>query len=206
MCSSDLLEKGMDYGKLPHTVIIFVCTFDYFGERLPVYTFENRCIQLPTLSIGDESEKIFVNPDSNREGLDEDFIAFLDYLHGKINKNELVEEIEKAVEKARMHKEWEVEYMTRIRAQKEEGAGEWNELQAERASLEKQLAGLKQEKEQAAEEMEAAVKLETELAAEGQNVQETLKEQAQLEESASKTLTEAQMEAQAPALQFFHRP
>ncbi len=82
----------------------------------------------------------------------------------------------------------------RIRAQKEEGAGEWNELQAERASLEKQLAGLKQEKEQAAEEMEAAVKLETELAAEGQNVQETLKEQAQLEESASKTLTEAQME------------
>ena len=93
-------------------MIIFVCTFDYFGERLPVYIFENRCIQLPTLSIGDESEKIFVNSDSNREGLDEDFIAFLDYLHGKINKNELVEEIEKAVEKARMHKEWEVEYMT----------------------------------------------------------------------------------------------
>lgn len=106
------LEKGMDYGKLPHTVIIFVCTFDYFGERLPIYTFENRCTQLPTLSMGDESEKIFVNPDSSREGLNDDFNAFLDYLHGKMSGNELVGEIEKAVEKARMHKEWEVEYMT----------------------------------------------------------------------------------------------
>lgn len=106
------LEKGTDYGKLPHTVIIFVCTFDYFGERFPIYTFENRCTQLPTLSMGDESEKIFVNPDSSREGLDDDFNAFLDYLHGKMSGNELVGEIEKAVEKARMHKEWEVEYMT----------------------------------------------------------------------------------------------
>lgn len=62
--------------------------------------------------MGDETEKIFVNPDSDREGLTKDFNAFLDYLNGKINEDNLVGEIERAVEKARMHKEWEVEYMT----------------------------------------------------------------------------------------------
>mgnify|MGYP001028722425 FL=1 len=106
------LEKGMDYGDLPHTIIIFICTFDYFGKRLPIYSFENRCIQLPELIMGDETEKIFVNPDSDREGLSIDFNAFLDYLNGKINEDNLVGEIEREVEKARMHKEWEVEYMT----------------------------------------------------------------------------------------------
>ncbi|MDE7312419.1 MAG: Rpn family recombination-promoting nuclease/putative transposase, partial [Eubacterium sp.] len=106
------LEKGVDYGELPHTAIIFVCTFDYFKKRLPVYTFENRCAELPELRMGDASEKIFVNPESERDGLDEDFCAFLDYLHGIVTENGLVRELEEEVEKARAHKEWEVEYMT----------------------------------------------------------------------------------------------
>ena len=106
------LEKGADYGELPHTVILFVCTFDYFKKRLAVYTFENRCVELPELGMGDACEKIFVNPDSDREGLSEDLCAFLDYLHGRVTENGLVRELEEEVEKARAHKEWEVEYMT----------------------------------------------------------------------------------------------
>lgn len=107
------LERGTDYGELPHTVIIFICTFDYFKEQLPVYTFENRCAELPELRLEDAAEKIFVNPDSRREGIDVDFHAFLDYLKGKKQmENSLVAEIEEAVKKARENKEWEVEYMS----------------------------------------------------------------------------------------------
>ena len=50
--------------------------------------------------------------DSDRMGLSQDFCAFLDYLHGRVSDNGLVREIEQEVEKARAHKEWEVEYMT----------------------------------------------------------------------------------------------
>lgn len=106
------LESGMDYEKLPHTVIIFICTFDFFGKRLPVYTFENRCAQMPEVSMGDDAEKIFINPVSDREGLDSGLNAFLDYLEGKKSADGLTDEIEEAVERARQHKEWEVEYMT----------------------------------------------------------------------------------------------
>ena len=66
----------------------------------------------PQLGMGDEAEKIFINPHSTREGLDGEFAQFLDYLKGGKAKMGLTAEIEKAVEKARLHKEWEVEYMT----------------------------------------------------------------------------------------------
>lgn len=82
----------------------------------------------------------------------------------------------------------------RLLAQKEEGADEWNELQAQRAGLEKQIAGLRQEKEQAEQELDAAGMREAQIADESRSVQETLKEQAQLEGDILKTLTEARME------------
>ena len=46
------LEKGADYGELPHTVVIYVCTFDYFHARLPIYTFEDRCVEMESLRMG----------------------------------------------------------------------------------------------------------------------------------------------------------
>ncbi len=82
----------------------------------------------------------------------------------------------------------------RLLARKEEGADEWNELQAQRAGLEKQIAGLRQEKEKAEQELDAAGMREAQIADESRNVQETLKEQAQLEGDILKTLTEARME------------
>ncbi len=107
------LERGNDYGQLPHTAIIFVCTFDQFKKGLPVYTFQSRCVEMPGLQMGDAAEKIFVNPDSRRDGLSADFNAFLDYLQGKKDAHSgLTAGIDEAVEKAKAHKEWEVEYMT----------------------------------------------------------------------------------------------
>ena len=106
------LESGEDYARLPHTVIIFICTFDFFKKQLPVYTFENRCVQEPELALGDRAEKIFINPESRREGVDRELDAFLDYLQGKKTEEGLVGELEREVEKARKRKNWEVEYMT----------------------------------------------------------------------------------------------
>ena len=68
----NLIEKGDDYDQLPETVIVFICTFDYFGKGLPFYVFENRCEAMPELLLGDETKRIFVNPFGNRGNLSDD--------------------------------------------------------------------------------------------------------------------------------------
>lgn len=82
----------------------------------------------------------------------------------------------------------------RIRRQKEEGTGEWNALQEERAKLEKRLAELKREKIHVSEEMEAAEKRESEIADANRQYQKELDEKTYLEGSVNKTCSEIQME------------
>lgn len=57
----NILEKGDNYKDLKRSFIIFVCTFDLFGEGRHIYTFENRCIQNPDLGLGDDTTKIILN-------------------------------------------------------------------------------------------------------------------------------------------------
>ena len=107
----NLIEKGTDYDLLPETVVVFVCTFDFFGKGLPFYVFENRCEAMPELLVGDETKKVFVNPYGNRKNLPEDVAKFLDYIRDDTAEDGFTRELEQAVERARDHKEWEVEYM-----------------------------------------------------------------------------------------------
>ena len=39
----DLLEKGNVYSELNKSIIIFICTFDYYKMGLYKYTFNNIC-------------------------------------------------------------------------------------------------------------------------------------------------------------------
>jgi predicted transposase/invertase (TIGR01784 family) len=111
MIDLNLIEKGKDYDQLPKTVVLFVCTFDYFKRGLPFYVFQNRCKALPELLLGDETEKIFVNPHGNRTGLPEEVTALLDYIKNNKATDALTRELDNAVKKVREHKEWEIEYM-----------------------------------------------------------------------------------------------
>ncbi len=61
-------------------VVVFICTFDYFGKGLPFYVFENRYGAMPELLPGDGTRKVFVNPYGNRSGLPENVVHFLDYI------------------------------------------------------------------------------------------------------------------------------
>lgn len=132
MIDLNLIEKGEDYLELKESYVIFICTFDFFQQGIPVYTFTNRCKELPELELGDETVKIFINPYGASEELSEDMEAFLKYLTGdKSQENDLVKEIEDEVNTARDQKEWRVEYMTlflrdqeNYRAGKAEGKAE----------------------------------------------------------------------------------
>ena len=112
MIDMNLIERGAKYKELKLSFVIFICLKDPFGYGLPVYRFENICVQNRDVLLKDEAIKVFINADGNLTGLPEDLAAFLQYLKGKIVENELVQMIENEVEKAKRHEEWEVEYMT----------------------------------------------------------------------------------------------
>ena len=51
MIDLNILEKGEDYRSLKKSFVIFVCTFDLFGQGRHVYIFENRCLRWHSVDI-----------------------------------------------------------------------------------------------------------------------------------------------------------
>ncbi|MBQ8634131.1 MAG: Rpn family recombination-promoting nuclease/putative transposase [Lachnospiraceae bacterium] len=112
MIDMNLIERGAKYKELKLSFVIFICLKDPFGYGLPVYRFENICVQNRDILLKDEAIKVFINADGDLNGLPEDLAAFLQYLKGNVVENELVQRIDNEVEKARKYEEWRVEYMT----------------------------------------------------------------------------------------------
>ncbi len=58
-----LLKSGKKtrYRHLPSTAIIFITQDDIFGKDLAMYTFSERCEEVPELSLDDGTSKIFLN-------------------------------------------------------------------------------------------------------------------------------------------------
>lgn len=63
MLDTPLLKSGKEtrYRNLPSTVIIFITQDDIFRKDLAMYTFTERCEEVPDLSLEDGTTKIFVN-------------------------------------------------------------------------------------------------------------------------------------------------
>ena len=113
MIDLNLIERDADYEDLKKSYVIFICPFDYFNHELHKYTFENRCNELPGLVLGDEATKIFLCAGGNADDVSDDMKDFLEWLTtGKSGRSKLVNNLEEAVQKAKDHEEWRVEYMT----------------------------------------------------------------------------------------------
>lgn len=106
---------------------------DPFGHDECVYTFENRCKEIPDLSLKDESTKIFLNASGNKENLPEELKDFLEFLSGKEPKGKLATEIAKQVDRAVKHEEWRTDYMTLLQRDREKFAAGKAEGRAEGA-------------------------------------------------------------------------
>lgn len=112
MIDQDLMEKGADYETLAQSYIIFICDFDLFGEGRYVYTFENRCLENPELSLQDGTTKIFLNAKGKIGDISPELKAFLDYIRkGEVGKDEFVKELDSEVTKAKENHKWRIEYM-----------------------------------------------------------------------------------------------
>lgn len=112
MIDLNLIERGADYRKLKKSYVIFICPFDFFGEGLHKYTFENLCKERPQLGLGDEATKIFLCAGGDADDVSEEMKDFLEWLTGKEGKSILVQNLENAVKAVKNKEEWRLEYMT----------------------------------------------------------------------------------------------
>ena len=143
MIDLKLIERGAKYKELKLCFVIFICLEDPFHRKLPVYRFENICIQDKSILLNDEAIKVFINADGDLTGVPEELADFLRYLKGEAQKGELVQMIEQEVKKARTHEGWEAEYMTLyLRDQENQEIGMERGLKIGRAEGEARLGKL----------------------------------------------------------------
>ena len=107
----DAMDKGHYYWMLGKTVIIFICTFDYFGQGRHIYTFHSRCDEDNSIRLEDGTTKVFLNAFGTMNDVDNDLKAFLDYVAGKQVNHPMVNELDAVVQRVKHNKDWRSEYM-----------------------------------------------------------------------------------------------
>ena len=111
----NLLEAGCRYKDLKRSYVIFICMKDVFKENLPVYTFENRCLENRELSLQDGTQKIFLNAAAADgeygEQMSPKLRTFLQYLRTKHPGDDFTERLEERVRQVRTSAKWRLEYM-----------------------------------------------------------------------------------------------
>ncbi len=112
MIDLNMIEKGISFSELRKTITIFICLSDPYNQQLYRYTFQNMCLEVPGLNMGDETETVFLNAGGIRGEVSDELKEFLGFLKDGVAKNELCESIDDAVENAKIHEKWRVEYMT----------------------------------------------------------------------------------------------
>ncbi len=110
----DFLQKGNPYQDLPEGKVLFICTFDPFGQNLPKYTFQNKCDEDGSISLYDGTFKIFCNCMASTENLPKSLQDLYNYISkGKAN-SPLTRKIEAAVEEVKCNEKWRSEYMKEL--------------------------------------------------------------------------------------------
>lgn len=112
MIDLNILEKGDDYNHLKKSYVIFICTFDPFGQGRHIYTFENRCSEDIALTLNDGTVKIILNTKGTLDDVSPEMKRLLDYVDGKGVSDTFTRDLEEAVQSARQNEKWRLDYMT----------------------------------------------------------------------------------------------
>ena len=112
------LKPGDDFNDLKPGYVIFICTFDPFGEGLYRYTFEERCLER-NIKLGDETRKIFLNTKGkNEKEVPKELIHFLKYVENSTDdyvsgiKDDSIERLHEKVTALKRWRGLEAKYMT----------------------------------------------------------------------------------------------
>lgn len=108
----DLLEKGEHYNKLNKSIVIFICTFDYYKLSHYKYTFTNKCHEIDGLEYGDETTKIIINTYGTKGDISDDLKEFLNCVNGVFSSSDFSVKLKGEFDKVKQSREWRREFMT----------------------------------------------------------------------------------------------
>ena len=112
MIDTDNLLKGQDYSELPNSFIIFICKYDPFNLKLPIYTFKNRCEENPKILLNDKTIKMFYNATAYENEKDLAISAFLEYICNQKTVDDFTSKIDSFVQKIKQQEVNRKEYQT----------------------------------------------------------------------------------------------
>ena len=113
LVDSKYLASGENYDKMLPLWIIIITPKDLFNKNRLYYTFENRCIEEPGLSLDDGAKRIFLNANGT-VGQQKELSQLLKYIVDSNSNNALNETTRKLhsiVEKVRRRPDIGVKYM-----------------------------------------------------------------------------------------------
>ena len=102
MMDMDCLMKGQEYSELKETFIIFICTFDPFGQNQPCYLIQNKYYVEETKTfydINDGAKKIVFNASAYEKEKDIEIKNFLKYTSSNKATGQFAIEINQIVER-----------------------------------------------------------------------------------------------------------
>ncbi len=106
----DFMDKNMSYKSLPDSNVLFICTFDPFGEGLCKYTFAEKSFETDMM-LNDGTTKVFYNCTYKGSDIPEELAQLYDYIETGNTTNSLTKRINTAIEKGRRNEIWRTEYM-----------------------------------------------------------------------------------------------
>lgn len=125
------LKPGEDYHNLKPGYVIFICSFDPFGQGLYRYTFEERCLERD-ISLGDGTRKIFLNTKGkNEDEVPEELVHFLKYMEESTSEyvssitDESIIHLHEKITELKKQRKLEARYMT---------VEEWMNIMAKKAA------------------------------------------------------------------------
>ena len=114
----ELLLSGEPYEELPTSYVIFVCNFDPFDQGKYCYTFENHCMEVDGLTLGNGCRSILLNAKGiNVEEVSPQLAAFLEFIREDTPTNdteaadEFVKKLQNTVRKVKRDRELGQRYM-----------------------------------------------------------------------------------------------
>ena len=113
----EVLGKGIPYSDISESYIIFLCSFDYYGQGEPVYERQSFIKGYPEILYLDGTHALILNakyrPD-RRDRNNQPLMEFLNYLRDEHSpfESQLVQAVSAAVQEVRNDEKKGVEYMT----------------------------------------------------------------------------------------------
>ena len=95
---------------LNDSYIIFICTFPVFSGNRHKYTFKNICLEEHDILLNDGATKLFLSTKGTKDDISKPLQRFLDYVDGHAASDDLLRDIESAVDEAKHCEAWREEY------------------------------------------------------------------------------------------------